>query len=172
MELLRQYSLVPMDRFGKLITMAMPGMVPTDVLQTIEEENDVKVLPVVSSVQSNLAWIDQHLPAPDLEGFSQAADESGWSNVLDLADQAVAEELVATDLDNSPALDETAFHEVIDFDGPPEGAIQLDQIEGALPTPSSPEPEEDAEASDDLLDLNEDPPSLRLSLRRPPSTES
>jgi hypothetical protein len=176
-ELLRQYALVPLDRFGDLLTVAMPGMVPTDVLKTIEEEQGVKVQPVVSSVQSNHQWIDQHLPAPNLSGFGDAADDSEWSSVLDLGEQAVTEELVAHDLEHSPALDETSFREIIDLDAPPAGAIDLDEVHGALPSAtqdsSEGHPDEDIESFLDLdQETPEEPPSLRLSLRRPPAEES
>jgi hypothetical protein len=179
-ELLRQYALVPMDRFGDLVTLAMPGMVPTDVLKAIEEEQGVKVLAVVSSVQSNHQWIEQHLPAPNFDAFGEAAEDSEWTNILDMGEQAVTEELVAHDLEHSPALDETSFREVIDFDAVPDGAIELDAVDGALPAEVTPEEDlseitQVAEAEDFLNlgdeEVPQDPPSLRLSIRRPPSTE-
>lgn len=176
-ELLRQYALVPLDRFGDLVTVAMPGMVPTDVLKTIEEEQGVQVVAVVSSVQSNHQWIDQYLPAPNLQAFGEAADESEWTNILDMGEQAVTEELVAHDIENSPALDEISFHEVIDFDAAPEGAIDLDAVDSPLPAEATPEDDADETTeAEDFLNLGEaetpeETPSLRLSIRRPPSNE-
>ena len=86
---LRQYQVVPLDRFGKLVTVAMPGMVPGEVLAEIEEKLEVKVLPIVGSVAGNMRWLEDHLPPPDAIEFEAEADDGAWSNVLDMGDQAV-----------------------------------------------------------------------------------
>ena len=166
-ELLRQYALVPLDRFGKLVTVAMPGMVPTDVLKTIEEEQNVKVLAVVSSVQSNQQWIDQYLPAPKLSGFDEATNDSEWSNIFDMGEQAVTQELVSKELDQDPP--------------PDEEPLNLDEVESPLPAEVTPEQEHSelgqTKEPDDFLSLGDgqapdSTPSLRFSIRRPPSNEA
>ncbi len=87
---LRQYLIVPLDRFGGLMTVAMPGMVPGVVLTAIEKKLDVKVLPIVGSVQGNMRWIEEHLPPPEtLQITEEEARDGDWTDVLDLGDQAV-----------------------------------------------------------------------------------
>ena len=46
----RQHGVVPLDRFGDLMTIAMPGMVEGVVLREIEKTLGVQVKPIVSSV--------------------------------------------------------------------------------------------------------------------------
>lgn len=97
-ELLRQYFLVPLDRFGDLVTVAMPGMVPSEVLTDLEQQLDIKILALVGSVGGNQAWLERHLPPPDsLDALStefgseKAAEE--WGGIFDAGDAAVQEDL-------------------------------------------------------------------------------
>ena len=87
---LRQYLLIPLDRFGSLVTVAMPGMVSGEVLSAVEKKLDAKVLPIVGSVQGNMRWIEEHLPPPESLSISEEeAVGGGWTDVLDLGEQAV-----------------------------------------------------------------------------------
>jgi hypothetical protein len=93
-EYLRQYGLVPLDRFGDVLTVSMPGVVPSTVLDGLVENTSIKIIPVVGSVKENRAWLNAHLPAPaetSLEAFGAALpnDQSSWANLFDDADQAV-----------------------------------------------------------------------------------
>lgn len=99
---LRQYGLVPFDRFGKLLTVSMPALVPTEVLDGLVRGDEVRVLPAVGTVGSNRRWLDEHLPAPqmpalDLVAGSLPSGEGGaaadWANIFDAADEAVQDEL-------------------------------------------------------------------------------
>ena len=102
---LRQYGLVPLDRFGEVLTLSMPGIVPVEVLEVMREEYNVKILPVIGSVKTNREWLEEHLPSGDavsLEQFSAALpeDDSSWANIFDEGDEAVQaglQELVADD---------------------------------------------------------------------------
>ena len=97
---LRQYALVPLERFGKLLTVAMPGLVPTDVLEGISVEEGGRVLPLVGTVKTNRRWLLEHLPPPvmpsvlasDGEAVTLGSDES-WTNIFDAGDEAVQLEL-------------------------------------------------------------------------------
>lgn len=59
---LRHYALVPLDRFGTLVTVVMPGLVPSEVLEGLRPGQGGRVLAVVGSVLSNRRWLNEHLP--------------------------------------------------------------------------------------------------------------
>ena len=82
---LRHNILVPLDRFGDLITVSMPGMVPTEVLREIEEKLSVTVLPVVGSVSGNSAWLEANLPeAKMLKALASEVEAGdGWGELFD-----------------------------------------------------------------------------------------
>lgn len=65
---LRHFALVPLDRFGALVTVIMPGLVPSEVLEGLRPGQNGRVLPVVGSVLSNRRWIEENFvaraPAP------------------------------------------------------------------------------------------------------------
>jgi len=91
---LRQYGLVPLDRFGNLVTVSMPGIVPSEVIEGLAGETDAKIIPVVGSVSGNRRWIEQNLPSTmsaTIEAFNAALpkEEGSWSDLFDDADQAV-----------------------------------------------------------------------------------
>jgi hypothetical protein len=74
---IRQHGVVPLDRFGDMMTIAMPGMVEGAVLREIEKLLDVSVKPIVSSVESNMRWIENNISKPELvmpAGHIQLAD--------------------------------------------------------------------------------------------------
>jgi hypothetical protein len=117
---LRQYGLVPLDRFGKVLTMLMPGMVPSDVLDGLAEALKVTILPAIGTVEGNRRWLEEHLPPPALPGLdsfqsSMAQAQRGgptrsasrrpaglpaepeslsdWAGIFDAGDEAVQDEL-------------------------------------------------------------------------------
>ena len=65
---LRHFALVPLDRYGALLTVIMPGLVPSEVLEGLRPGQNGRVLPVVGSVVSNRRWLEEHIashaPAP------------------------------------------------------------------------------------------------------------
>lgn len=120
---LRQYGLVPLDRFGKVLTVLMPGLVPTDVLDALAEKEKVTILPAVGTVEGNRLWLDAHLPPPSMPvleriqaslpqppragaskqpgakrelGTQRRADPESladWAGIFDAGDEAVQDEL-------------------------------------------------------------------------------
>ena len=114
---LRHYALVPLDRFGGLVTVIMPGLVPSEVLEGLRPGQGGRVLPVVGSVVSNRRWLEEHFAPPGQTKAPQAgagrgagipsqsvraplpnADsgdelklvtEEDWSNIFDAGDEAV-----------------------------------------------------------------------------------
>jgi hypothetical protein len=57
---LRHFALVPLDRFGGLVTVIMPGLVPSEVLEGLRPGQNGRVVPVVGSVVSNRRWIEEN----------------------------------------------------------------------------------------------------------------
>lgn len=97
---LAEHGLVPMGRFGNVLTVAMPGLVLAEVLSGIPiAEGELTVLPVVGSVQSNRRWIEQNLtpklraalPGVAAMGAAPGAMLSNpeWGNIFDAGDAAV-----------------------------------------------------------------------------------
>lgn len=128
---LRQYLLIPLDRFGGIVTVAMPGMVPGEVLGTIEKKLDAKVLPIVGSVQGNMRWIEEHLPPPESLSISEEeASGGGWTDVLDMGEQAV-QSTIPGEQPSNPQDDELATSlEIFDLadDGADTGAISQEDV--------------------------------------------
>ena len=80
----QKHQLVPLDIFGQVLTVAMPALVPAEVLAHIAAMSDFEVLPVVGTVESNRRWISEHMataPPPSMEG--------GWESMFDQADASV-----------------------------------------------------------------------------------
>ena len=79
-----QHNLVPVDVFGQILTVAMPGLVPAEILAQVSAHTDFEVLPLVGSVESNRRWVSDNLEArvvPEREG--------GWGSIFDEADAEV-----------------------------------------------------------------------------------
>lgn len=123
-DFLRQYGLVPLDRYGSILTVAMPCMVPTDILQALEEHSGCRVLPVVGTVQGNQSWLEEHLPPPEALRELRAATERGdeWAGVFDAGEAAVRSKGEAVEDDLDRALE--GLQEIL-----PEEALTLSQAE-------------------------------------------
>lgn len=84
-KLFHKHQIVPVDIFGQVLTLAMPALVPAEVLAQIAAQTDCVVLPLVGTVESNRRWIADNMalaPAPEVEG--------GWESIFDAADAQVA----------------------------------------------------------------------------------
>lgn len=107
-DFLRQHRLVPVGRYGNLLVVAMPGLVPAQVLKTLEQRCSLQVLPVVGSVQGNNRWMQENLPA-EPEAAMPVASGDDWSSLFDEGDAAVlldlqVESTTATDVALDPTL--------------------------------------------------------------------
>jgi hypothetical protein len=88
---LRQHRIVPFGRFGQVLTVCMPALVPAEVLGLIGSESELHVMPVVGTVNSNNRWLAENLAAdaaPEKPGTS-------WSNLFDEGDAAVLLDLTS-----------------------------------------------------------------------------
>lgn len=88
-DFLRHYALVPLDRRGKLVVVAMPGMVPAEVLLEAESVLQAKIVPVVGTVGGNSRWLEDNLPPPQALNLGSEAESGDWSAVLDMGEEAV-----------------------------------------------------------------------------------
>lgn len=107
---MHQYGLVPLDRFGKLLTVAMPGFVPTEVLDAMAGGQDLRVVPLVGSVVQNRQWLESNLSHAPL-GASEEVDaplpvdsdvelvDDDWGDIFDAGDEAVQLDLQDRDQD-------------------------------------------------------------------------
>lgn len=90
-----EHGLVPIGRYGQVLTLAMPGMVPAEVLGLLAAETDLHIIPIVGTVRTNRRWIESTLqaelaaalPTPTPQEVQQTAGE--WGNIFDAADAAV-----------------------------------------------------------------------------------
>ena len=99
---LHQYGLVPLDRFGDLLTVSLPGLVPSVVLENLIGNTNLKILAVIGTVETNRRWLDEHISPShtnSLEAFGAALpdDDSSWANLFDVADSAVQLDLGGLD---------------------------------------------------------------------------
>ncbi len=94
---LRQFGIVPLDRFGKVLTVIVPGIVPSTVLDGLVAQPGVSVIPVVGSVTSNRRWLNENLPAPEVEAMDGIAaalpDDGNWAGIFDAGEEGVQLEL-------------------------------------------------------------------------------
>lgn len=95
-DFLRKHRLVPIGRHGQLLTVAMPAIVPADVLGMLSATADLHVMPVVGSVKTNNRWLEDNLAveveaALPAEGGGQ--DEGDWGNLFDEGDASVLMDL-------------------------------------------------------------------------------
>lgn len=144
---LHEHGLVPLDLFGSLMTVAMPGLVPTEVLGSLSEKTECRILPVVGTVASNRSWLEEHLPlqaaapAPAAEAavdevaapLPASLEDESWGDLFDAADAAVQHSL--TD-EPKPALPEgpamsLGIEPLPGGTGDSEGVLDLDGTEEA-----------------------------------------
>jgi len=96
---LMEHGLVPLSRYGKVLTVAMPAVVPAEILSGINHTGEMMISPVVGTVRTNRRWIDDNLtpkaPLPtELDLSEMSADGDGeWANIFDEGDAAVQLEL-------------------------------------------------------------------------------
>jgi hypothetical protein len=64
---LQAHRIVPIGRFGDLVTVAMPAIVPAEVLGSLAAALDVHILPVVGTVMTNNRWLTDNLKGPESE---------------------------------------------------------------------------------------------------------
>ena len=129
--LMHENALVPIRRFGQLLTVAMPGLVAADVLGMLAAETDLFLLPVVGTVETNRRWLEINGTKAEKRGGGD------WGSLFDEGDAAVRASLddedetgasVATDDLDLDALEFTEDVDGDDLDGAVEGPGDLDDL--------------------------------------------
>lgn len=87
---LHQYCLVPLDVYDDLLTIAMPALTPSEVLDELATKLGKTIQPVVGTVTSNRRWLIDNVA---LEPVLPASEEGDWSTVFDEGDAAVLMDL-------------------------------------------------------------------------------
>lgn len=89
-------ALIPIGRFGQVLTVCMPALVPAEVLGLLAAETDLFILPVVGTVRTNRKWLEANLkpdgPASALPHAIVAPQElegGEWSSIFDAGEAAV-----------------------------------------------------------------------------------
>ena len=120
---LRHFALVPLDRYGGVVTVIMPGLVPSEVLEGLRSGQNGRVLPVVGSVVSNRRWLEERF-APKAPVAAPARSAGAHGKSAPAAAQARAP-LPAVPLEVKPIQieDESAWGTLFDAG---EEAVQLD----------------------------------------------
>jgi hypothetical protein len=131
-QFLIENCLVPVGRYGQVLTVCMPAMVPADVLGLLASTTDLVILPLVGSVRSNRVWIEKNLvvqsplPAPaaalpakpgSAAGAAPAGAQQGapgeWGSLFDQADAAVLMDLQVLPAESEDESGANAFGEVL-----------------------------------------------------------
>jgi hypothetical protein len=97
-DFLRRWCIVPLDRYGDVLTVALPAMVPTEALTALGQQADCKILPVAGTVNANRAWLAENLqgtPEEVAAAIPEGAPEGDWMDMFDAGDQAVQMDLDA-----------------------------------------------------------------------------
>lgn len=89
-------ALIPIGRFGQVLTVCMPALVPAEVLGLLAAETDLFILPVVGTVRTNRKWLEMNLkpdgPAsalPHAVVAPQELESGEWSSIFDAGEAAV-----------------------------------------------------------------------------------
>jgi hypothetical protein len=118
---LRHYALVPLDRFGALVTVVMPGLVPSEVLEGLNTGTGGKVLPVVGSVTSNRRWLEEQFGPP--EGAKASSASAGTRRTIDMSESPAAALPKGDEQTLEFSLDDGDWSNIFDAG---EEAVQLD----------------------------------------------
>ncbi len=175
---LHQHALVPLDRFGTQLTVAMPIIVPSRILTGLEREHNVEVVPVVGCVGSNRLWLQNNLTLQARVGATEGGEGAAgapagdpWAGIFDAGDAAVLLDLeesepqeFSTDefsMEGLEALDDVLSGSVLDSENTLDAGSSLGSdldadLQGIL---------DSVDASEDIASI--DPPSILA----PPSVE-
>ena len=126
---LKENSVVPVRRFGHLLTVAMPGLVGADVLGMLAAETDYFLLPVVGTVETNRRWIAEHSATQGAGG--------DWGSLFDEGDAAVQASLDGDEAEAAEDLDLGALEFTDGGDEAEAGGIEppslIDTVEPEAP---------------------------------------
>lgn len=147
---LHDSGLVPLARFGNVLTLAMPALVPADILAMLAAETDMVLLPVVGTVTANRKWLKENVI------IKKVSEDASWGSLFDEGDAAVQEALTVplegaehADLDLGDLGEDTASLEFTDHEEDDHGT-SLESV------PSLAEMDDELSANLEFPDLEED----------------
>jgi len=147
-DFLIRYGLVPISRFGQVLTVSMPGLVPADVLGLLAAQSDLVVLPVVGSVDTNRRWFEENFDSAKVAEVSESAEGgSGWGDMFDDANAAVMMDLEKESEELEFEIAEPEDQDQSDFEPP--------SLTSGLGESSEEEPKQKSAASLDLPPMPE-----------------
>ena len=86
-------GIVPLSRHGRVLTVLMPSLSTTEVLDSLSRKSDLVVLPIVGTVRTNRKWLEEKFRAQaipmDLASASLEPGGDAWGSLFDQADAAV-----------------------------------------------------------------------------------
>lgn len=91
-------GLVPLSRFGQVLTVAMPGLVPAEILGLLSVQTDMVILPVVGTVETNRRWLLEHRGGAEKK--KQQKSGGDWGALFDEGEEAVRLSLNTKDEDD------------------------------------------------------------------------
>ena len=150
-QLLHNTGLVPISKYGNVLTIAMPAIVQADTLALLSAESNMVILPIVGTVDSNRKWLGENCKVETFE------EDSGWGNLFDEGDAAVQETLGSGPETSSSS----SGFSMDDLDAGPLGAGDTADLNDSLEFDTS-DLEFDEPGGPDLsgLDILDDVPSL------------
>ena len=151
---LHDSGIVPLARFGNVLTLAMPALVPADVLAMLAAETDMVLLPVVGTVTANRKWLAENVVIKKL------SEDSSWGNLFDEGDAAVRESLNPEDGETTADSDfsvesDTSSLEFTNDDGDKADEANLDSI-ASLTGLDGMDDDMEVEGGLEFTDLDED----------------
>jgi hypothetical protein len=85
--------IVPLSRHGNVLSVLMPALSTTEILDTLANQYGLSVLPICGTVRANRVWLESKLaaqsPPPALPTPAAGPGSTDWSNLFDEADAAV-----------------------------------------------------------------------------------
>lgn len=89
---LSRHGLVPLQRFGNLLTVVMPGLVSAETLAEMSAITDLTIMPIVGTVEGNRRWLGEHCKVE-----TEASMDGDWGSLFDEGDANVQLSLDGTD---------------------------------------------------------------------------
>ncbi len=91
-DFLSRHGLVPLQRFGNLLTVVMPGLVSAETLAEMSAITDLTIMPIVGTVEGNRRWLSEHCKV-------EIAQDGDWGSLFDEGDANVQLSLDDTEID-------------------------------------------------------------------------
>lgn len=83
-EMVKRTRVIPLDRFGNILSVAMPLLVPHKTLSEIERTTKMEVFPYVSPISEINKIVEDRIKEPEAPGAG-----GGWEKLFDEADLSV-----------------------------------------------------------------------------------